>query len=253
MDSLLSQLEALVRAGDVNQGKQVLSQLKIAMVEHAAPPEKACAALELGVLLSVSEGDLDAFGRNMAQLHPYYNDAAAASSSATSSVSPRKAHILGLNLMHLLVENRLSEFHSCLELLTEAEASNPLISFPVSLERQLAMGIYDEVLSKPIPDASYRFFMDHLLQTVRDSIADCMEVSYKQLAVQTVVKMMKFETVDELLEYIQSDRDDWILSPDNQEVTFQPAVQAQSAAQDIPSQQWIQQSLSYATELERIV
>lgn len=241
--SLLTELQSLVQAGNIEKGKQVLNQIKIALLSDstAAAQTTTVSALELGVLLSVAEGDLDAFARNMAQLKPFYSAGIA---------SPRKAHVTGLNLMHLLVDNRLSEFHSELEWLNETEASDPLISFPISLERQLMVGIYDEVLQKQVPDESFQFFMDHLLQTVRDSIADCIEVSYPSLKLTDCASMMKFDGVAELQEYMQEYRDDWMVQDDK--LTFQPAPTA-ATAEDIPSMQWIQQSLAYATEMERIV
>jgi 26S proteasome regulatory subunit N12 len=237
---LLQQLEALVKAGNVDQGKQCLKQIKIALLDRGSPSDSAN-ALELGVLLSVSDGDLDAFARNMAQLQPLYE----------SGVStPRKAHITGLNLMHLLVDNRLAEFHSQLELLTDAEASDPLASFPIALERKLMVGIYDEV--GQIPDASYQLFMDHLLQTVRDSIADCMEVAYQELPLEDAAKLMKFNSKEELLEYVPAERADWMMEPGDDKLTFAPPPSLH-AASDIPSMDWIQQSLTYATEMERII
>jgi 26S proteasome regulatory subunit N12 len=246
LDSLLSELKTLVENGDVAQGKAVLSKLKIAILEGAdGSPEtlqKSCSALELGVLLAVADNDLDAFGRNMAQLQPYYMSGVA---------STRKAHIMGLNLMHLLVENRLSEFHSELELLSEQEAADPLISFPIGLERKLMVGIYDEVLAGKIPNPSYQLFMEHLLQTVRDSIADCIEVSYKTLKLKDAAEMMKFSNVAELQDYIQNFRDDWIVEAGDL-LTFQPPSTI-PAATDIPSMEYIKQSLTYATEMERIV
>ena len=203
----------------------------------------ATSALELGVLLTVAAGDLDAFSRNLAQLKPYYS---------RGIESERKNHILGLNLMFLLVENRLSEFHAELELLTASEAGNFFVSFPIQLERQLMVGSYDEVLSanSRIPDASYEFFMDSLLQTVRDSIADCVEVSYKTMKMQDAMTMMKFDSSDQLKEYIEECRDDWLVEGDT--LCFQPPP-AGSKASDIPSMKLIAQSLTYATELERIV
>jgi len=247
-NSLLTQLKSLAEAGDVHGGKEVLSKLKIAMLEFPsdASDQHMCVAteaLELGVLLSVSDGDLDAFGRSIAQLKPYY---------AAGVASERKCHILGLNLMHLLVENRLSEFHSELELLTEQEASNAFLSFPINLEQQLMVGIYDEVLNAGlhVPDSSYQFFVDNLLQTVRDSIADCIEVSYKAMKISDVMTMMKFETQNDLMEYVEECRDDWIL--ESQTLCFQPPPMG-SKASDIPSMKLISQSLTYATEMERIV
>jgi 26S proteasome regulatory subunit N12 len=244
---LLLELSAKYEAGDVVGGKETLGKLKILMLDFPpGSPEQlaqvACQALEIGVLLTVADGDLDAFGRNVAQLKPYY--------AILPNITPRKCHILGLNLMHLLVDNRLSEFHAELELLTEEEASNAFVSFPIQLERQLMVGIYDEVLSVTVPDPSYQFFVDNLLQTVRDSIADCVEVSYQTMKIADAQTMMKFDSPKELLAYVEECRDDWIVQGDT--LCFQPPPSG-SKASDIPSMKWIAQSLSYATEMERII
>ena len=249
VSNLLSRLKGQADAGDVEGGKATLTQLKIAMLDFPTTSagddyaKAATEALELGVLLTVSEGDLDAFARSMAQLKPYY---------AAGAITPRRCHILGLNLMYLLVDNRLSEFHSELELLTEQEASSPFVSFPINLERQLMVGIYDEVLNAGmnVPDPSYQFFVDNLLQTVRDSIADCVEVSYKTMKLADAMTMMKFDNQHALMEYVEKFRDDWIVEGDT--LCFQPPPMG-SKASDIPSMKLIAQSLSYATEMERIV
>ncbi len=217
------------------------------MLDFAGTEESAllsASVLELGVLLSVADEDLDAFARNVAQLKSYY--------SVIATATSKKCHILGLNLMYLLVENNLSEFHAELELLSTEEASTPYVSFPINLERQLMVGSYDEVLNAGthVPDASYTFFMDNLLQTVRDSIADCVEVSYKTMMIKDAVSMMKFDSEEDLLEYVQECRDDWIV--DGGELCFQPPSVGATAS-DIPSKKLIAQTLSYATELERIV
>lgn len=154
--------------------------------------------------------------------------------------------------MHLLVENRLSEFHAELELISEEEAGTPFISFPITLERQLMVGSYDEVLNATanVPHESYGVFMENLLETVRDSIADCVEVSYKHMKTSDAASMMKFDSVDELMEYVRERREDWLV--EGEIITFQPPA-VTGKAEDIPSMKLIGQSLSYATELERIV
>eukprot|EP00536_Pseudo-nitzschia_multiseries_P004242 jgi/Psemu1/295510/fgenesh1_pm.70_\ len=172
--------------------------------------------------MMVEDGDLDSFARNVAQIKPMY-------ASLGGSGTPRKCHILGLNLMNLLIDNRLSEFHAELELLTEEESRNLFVT---------------------VPDPTYQFFVDNLLQTVRDSIADCMEVSYKNMKIADAMTMMKFGTQQELLEYIEDCRDDWIVEADT--LCFQPPPSG-SKAGDIPSMKMIAQNLSYATEMERIV
>jgi 26S proteasome regulatory subunit N12 len=242
LDALLPQLQGLVNAGNVEGGKKVLSQVKVAILSAPTGSEsKAATALELGVLLSVADGDLTGLSRNVALLLPYYS---------AGVVTPQKNHVLGLHLMHLLVEHQLSEFHSLLEVISEADAATPFISFPIGIERQMMVGMYDEVLAKAIPHASYQFFLDHLQQTVRDSIADGIEVGYQSLALTDAAKMMKLSSVEELMAYIQEFRDDWIVEGDR--LAFQPATTTLQAS-DIAAQEWIKQSLQYATELERII
>jgi len=245
----VEELRTKVQGGDVDGGKSILSKLKVAMLGFPNTIEYtqlSLSILELGVLLSIVDEDLTAFARNVAQIKIYYSNAAAGTNTM-------KCKVVGLNLMYLLVENRLSEFHAELELLTETEASNPFVSFAINLERQLMVGSYDEVLNAGahIPDQSYQFFMDNLLQTVRDSIADCLEVAYKTMSISETVKMMKFDSTEELMEYIEEFRDDWIIDESNC-LCFQPPSGGCKAS-DIPSMKLIAQNLSYATELERIV
>jgi len=250
-NSLLNELQIKVQSRDIEGGKSALARTKIAMLDFPvgnasteAHTLLSVSALELGVLLSVVDQDLDAFARNVSQLKAFYAILAVSSN--------KKCHLLGLNLMHLLVENNLSEFHAELELLSSEEASTPFISFPVNLERQLTVGSYDEVLSagSHVPDQSYTFFMENLLQTVRDSIADCLEVSYKTVSIKEAVDIMKFDSSEELIGYIEESRDDWIL--EGNILCFQPP-EVGCKASDIPSMKVISNSLSYATELERII
>mmetsp|Transcript_33122 Transcript_33122/g.78256 ORF Transcript_33122/g.78256 Transcript_33122/m.78256 type:complete len:253 (-) Transcript_33122:160-918(-) len=246
-NNLLSELKTKFEAGDVVGGKETLTKIKIQMLDF--PPgsqshtQIAVESLEIGILMMVEDGDLDSFARNVAQIKPLY-------ASLGGLGTPRKCHILGLNLMNLLVDNRLSEFHAELELLTSEESRNVFVTFPINLERQLMVGIYDEVLNVTVPDTTYQFFVDNLLQTVRDSIADCMEVSYKNMKISDAMTMMKFGTQQELMEYIEDCRDDWIVEEGT--LCFQPPPSG-SKAGDIPSIKMITQNLSYATEMERIV
>ena len=206
----------------------------------------ATSALEMGVLLSVADENLSDFERNVSQLKVHY------SMSSTTSDPTKKCHILGLNLMHLLVENKLAEFHAELEILSPEEAATSFISFPINLERQLMVGSYDEVINAGvhIPDPSYTLFMESLLETVRESIADCMEVSYKTMKLDDAHKMMNLDKDLTVNAYAEMLREDWIINSD--ELCFQPN-EIGFKASDIPNERMIQQNLGYATELERIV
>lgn len=59
--------------------------------------------------------------------------------------SPNQSPVRGLNLLFLLVENRLAEFHSELELMDDVERAEECVVFPVQLEQYLMVGSYDQV------------------------------------------------------------------------------------------------------------
>ena len=73
--------------------------------------------LEHGALVSVKTMDIPAFERYVAQLKIYYSDLA-----GTLPASQRQHPILGLNLLRLLAQNRIAEFH------TEVRAPAPAAS-----------------------------------------------------------------------------------------------------------------------------
>lgn len=78
--------------------------------------------------------------------------------------------VLGLNLLRLLAQNRIADFHSQLEFI-EAEQlhSNPFIKHPVQLEQCLMEGSYNKVWNAraDVPGEEYLFFMDILMSTIR--------------------------------------------------------------------------------------
>ena len=60
--------------------------------------------------------------------------------------SAYQLQLLGLNLLALLAQNRVGEFHTELELLPpEAIHNNVYIKYPVALEQSLREGSYNKV------------------------------------------------------------------------------------------------------------
>ena len=107
-----------------------LAQLKLALLDFSSLPPAAPSAptsaqqqelllareiLEHGALLSIKTMDIPAFERYVAQLKIYYTDCA-----ASLPESPKQYPILGLNLLRLLAQNRIAEFHTELELIPVA-------------------------------------------------------------------------------------------------------------------------------------
>ncbi|KAM7525900.1 hypothetical protein LguiA_015802 [Lonicera macranthoides] len=250
---------ALVR-NDFHACTQLISQLKIPLTEFKSLPplfeETPNAIHELtiardifehAVILSVKTEDQDAFERDFFQLKPYYTDA-----GAHLPPSPQEYPILGLNLLRLLVQNRIAEFHTELELLSASALENPCIKHAVELEQSFMEGAYNRVLSarQTVPHETYVYFMDLLAKTVRDEVAGCSEKAYDSLSIDNTRQMLSFSSDKELSEYIKEEHPEWEIK--NGLVIFQKGKES-ATCKDIPSLQLINQTLSYARELERIV
>jgi CSN8/PSMD8/EIF3K family len=142
--------------------------------------------------------------------------------------SAYKYQLLGLNLLYLLSQNRVSEFHTELELLPPDQIHNAYIKHPLSIEQYLMEGRYNRVnyflkhseyanatlyflnceitlfwcsqifLARDnVPHPDYSFFMEILLSTVRNEIAVCMEKAYERITLTEVAKMLYLPSVDD--------------------------------------------------------
>ncbi len=245
--------------------QQLLGQLKVAMLGFSSLPHEPTGAarqpqqqqelilareiLEHGALLAIRMMDIPSFERHVAQLKMYYSDC-----SEGLPESSRQYPILGLNLLRLLAQNRIADFHTELELIPPAlAASNVYIQHPAQLEQHIMEGSYNKVLSAK-HDGLYAsegmYFMDMLVDTVREEIAECSEKSYPSISAAELQNLLMLGSADELREY--ADGRGWKV--DGGKVTFatmdEDAAPKQSA---IPSTQLIQETLAYAKELERIV
>ena len=76
---------------------------------------------------------------------------------------------MSLHLLNLLSQNRISEFHTELELIPLEQLSNVYIEKPVLLEQYLMEGRYNQVwnLKNEAPSPFYAFFMEELMHTIR--------------------------------------------------------------------------------------
>ncbi len=123
---------------------------------------------EIGAQYSVATKDVPSFERYMSILKTNYTDQA-----DILPESSRMYELLGLNLLCLLSQNRLGDFHTELELLPDDQLlENPYVRNPVQLEQFIMEGKYNKVidLKHSVPADSYKFFIDVLLTTIRDEI-----------------------------------------------------------------------------------
>ncbi|CAH8352582.1 unnamed protein product [Eruca vesicaria subsp. sativa] len=186
---------------------------------------------------------LDASERDFFQLKPYYVDA-----RNCLPPSPHENLILGLNLLRLIVQNRIAEFHTEPELLSSATLENPCIKLAVELEQSFMEGSYNRLLSarQTAPDATYVYFMDLLAKTISlKEIAGCSEKAYDYVSISDARQMLLISSYQELLAFVIEEVKEGF-------VVFQKANET-TPCKEIPSLQLINQTLSYARELERIV
>jgi len=269
MEALLSELEKLSSSSPSSpRVTEILTTIKLESLTNPSSTPSLQRALELGCYACLRSGDLSGFERNVIQVKGCYaaspptpatttkRQTRGSQKSTSSSSTPDRDRdrdlILGLSLMHSLTSGNLSEFHSSLETLSPADLASPPIAFPVDLERWLMVGSYDRVLasSSSLPDPLFQTFMGGLVETVRESVAECCEVAYKEIGTEKAGEMMRLDGSKQVEEYVTTFRPDWLLSGNKIEfVTTEGGL----SKEDVPSDLLISRTLAYANELERIV
>lgn len=113
------------------------------------------------------------------------------------------------------------------------------------------VGSYSDVMAEAAnpPFECYSFFLKSLLETVRVNIGECMSASYRKLTLAGAREILMFNSIEETKAFIGEHHPEWCLVGDIIDVQGQKG----SKADEIPSMKLITQTLSYATELERIV
>lgn len=127
--------------------------------------------LEIGAFHSIRTRDIPSFDRFFSQLQAYYTDYA-----AVLPPSPRQYPLQGLNLIRLLTQNRIADFHTTLEgLPAEVLQDNPFIRHPVNLERWMMEGSYSKVWNarSEAPAEEYKLFVESLMGTIRSVASFC--------------------------------------------------------------------------------
>ena len=205
--------------------------------------------LEIGAFWSIETGKMDHFEHYMVQLKTYYFDYTRALPAHLESIY--QPALLGLNLLYLLSENRLGDFHAELERLpVKMIENNVYISYPVKLEQNLMEGSYQKVfmLKDNVPDPHYTFFVKKLLVMIKDEIALCAEKAYEHLDITGIMDVLQIDDPRTAREYAESRS--WLDTGDNFILKHDSDSNEQLEER---SKFLLEQSLGYARDLERIV
>lgn len=281
--SVYERLNLAWSSGDMSTVGELLPKMKILLLNLTFLPTGkegvvdakelllARDTLEIGALWSIETKNIPAFQRYVAQLKCYYFDF-----SAQLPDSPYKYQILGLNLLSLLAQNRLAEFHTEMELLSVEEQHNIYIKHPIILEQFLMEGSFHRVfLSKGnVPAQNYTFFINMLMDTIRREIASCVEKAYAhvskrckyipshiffliftffkptQMLVEEASKVLMFDSLEQLLQF--AEKRSWLRDSTARYFTFSQEKKKEDL-HFIGNTFLICQELGYARELEKIV
>ncbi|KZW03793.1 hypothetical protein EXIGLDRAFT_635085 [Exidia glandulosa HHB12029] len=244
------------RPTDLKKCGQLLAKLKVAVIENGLFPPRPEAKesdlivardiLEIGAFWSIRSKDVPSFDRYFAQLQTFYTDY-----NAILPPSPREYPLRGLNLIRLLTQNRIADFHTTLEALPiDALHENPYIKHPVNLERWLMEGSYSKVWGarEEAPAEEYKFFVDSLIGTIRNEIASCEEAAYDSIPLKDAALLLFFTSRSDLMTFAQ--QRGWQISLVDEKIIFSRKGEEKA---EIPKQKLILANLSYARELEQIV
>lgn len=255
---LYDKLKAAYNKKDYNTAKTLLGQLKVKLIQLPAVPPNldtssgtaqqelllARDVYEHAVLVALQSQNEAALENAFTQLKTFYDDTRQLLPPAT-----QEWMFAGLNLLRLLLANRIAEFHTELELIPEQGMACEHVRHAIQLEQWLMEGAYNKVLaagSKLPPECS--FCVDQLSATVREEIASCSEAAYSSLRLADAQRLMMLKSQKETEEYAK--QRGWTV--ENGVIHFHKPSAAgdEAGAQHM---ELINHTLVYAKELERIV
>ncbi|KAI9596674.1 SAC3/GANP/Nin1/mts3/eIF-3 p25 family-domain-containing protein [Syncephalis fuscata] len=260
----LDQLKAELGSSscDLKKCQSLLTQLKIALAEMSLlVPDNgqtnvedltlAREVLEIGAQWSIRARDIPSFERYFAQLKVYYTDLSKWQIIKQLPESNNKYPLIGLNLLCLLSQQRIDEFHLMLETIDpQAMRDNTFIRHPVALEQNLMEGSYNRVLAlrTDAPAPEYVYFMEILENTIRDEIASGLEKAYNSLSMNDAAQLLSIKSLPDLATF--ATERNWKVNPSEQRIEF---ATTDNAAEAVPTEDMVDQILRYARELETIV
>lgn len=98
-----------------------------------------------------------------------------------------------------------------------------------------------------VPAESYTFFINKLLETIREEIASCMEAAYERISLKECAKMLQVD--DKTTGQYVAARG-WTVGDDGV-VRF--AAAEKDASDEVPTEELAKMSITYAREMEQIV
>ncbi|CAA9987942.1 26S proteasome regulatory subunit RPN12, putative [Plasmodium knowlesi strain H] len=253
---------------DIHKCKEILRKLKLVLIhlpslDPLVPIGKkntnelllARHILEKGVIISIMDRDIKSFSIYMAQLLLYYTDY-----QNFLPKSQRQNGIIGMYLLYLLSSNLIGDFHMTLEIISIEDQNDEYIKYVLELEQHIMDGYFYQVLTKKddIPLHLYGLFIERLYNTIRYKLAECIFASSNCISSGYACELLKFVSEEDLYQFIGEYNETktsqgecnllWEVR-DNKIYFNNQTVHVQ----DLPALEVLNNTIGYATELERIV
>ncbi|CAJ0585551.1 unnamed protein product, partial [Mesorhabditis spiculigera] len=241
-DRKLDQIEAIVKnlKNALEDGDQVGKLDRNALITINRD------VYEIDALVAALNGDLKAFDTAISNIMAFY--------ASLRDDSPNKHLLVGLNLMFLLVSNRLSDFHVLLEQIDQSvQSGNPYVSTPVKMEQSLMEGAYNKIVltEKNIPSPYYAPFVRIMMDTVRSEIASNLEKSFKQCPVRDAQTLLLLDDQASLKKFAEARK--WKLEGTNYNFGDEKMETGDLHKTGLDTQRIARQAIYYAKQLEMIV
>jgi hypothetical protein len=162
--------------------------------------------------------------------------------------------VMGLLLLHWLVEGQTGELYCVSELLSDAEKASPEISLVLGMRAHMDEGAYNRVLAATAspPCALFAPMLKQVAGTVRDEIAKGAEASYASLPVADAAKMMNLLDEEALREYAGEAHPQWTFTSGSSSTRVVFGSRAGDSG-EVRAAPVISRTLQYAGDIERIV
>jgi 26S proteasome regulatory subunit N12 len=210
---------------DLNQRKVCITQMKKLMFQfQTLPPftgglidqeeyKLALQMLEREMDFHLCNKDTKSFEQAYKKIKQFYFD-----SVPLIGKSERRLYFIGLHLLHLLVNNKSTEFSTELEIIPIEDLNNQFINIPRLLNECFMEGKYKRVseIKTQIDDEHYRFYLNKFNDAVRFEIVRSIEKSHDVIKINKFKYLLGIETDEEMREYIRKECESF----DNREIEW---------------------------------
>lgn len=172
--------------------------------------------------------------------------------------SDKMQYFVGLYLLHLLANNRTTEFCTELELLDVSDLNNNYIKISRDLETCIMEGNYKHIFiiksqSNNLPH--YNYYLEKFDDAIKFQIARSAEKSYDSLTINDALSLLMLNNINELQNFIKYETEtiesreiDWKIV--NDRIYFTPINKEKMS---IPSHRIIEESVTMGVEMEKII